>query len=79
MKTAANKNKQKEDNLWKEGSFTETMSSKELEKKMKTFHQKHDEDVNYDCKECGKKISAHQRDWHDNMCENCFDKKYYKP
>jgi len=64
--------------LWEDGSFAETMSHEEMEEKMKTFHKKHDEDMNYDCKKCNKKISAHNKDWHDGMCDDCFNKTYYK-
>ena len=38
---------------------------------------KHDEDVNYNCKRCGKKISLHNKDWHNEMCDDCFDKEVY--
>lgn len=65
------------DEFWAEGSFTETMSKEEMEQKKKTIHMKHDEDMNYNCKACNKKISAHNRDWHDGMCDECFNKKYY--
>src|SRR3989344_3582990 len=51
-----------EDSLWAEGGFIQSMNPNEMEEKMKTFHQKHDEDVNYSCKGCGTKISAHNRD-----------------
>ena len=66
------------DNLWSEGSFAETLSPIEKKEKMKTFHMKHDEDMNYDCKKCNKKISAHNRDWHNHMCDDCFNKEYFK-
>ena len=48
-----------------------------MKKKMKTFHKKHDEDMNHSCKECNKKISAHNKDWHDHMCDDCFNNKYF--
>ncbi len=70
--------KNSEDNLWSEGSFAETLSPMESKGKMKTFHMKHGEDVNYDCKKCNKKISAHNRDWHNCMCDDCFNKEYFK-
>ncbi len=41
-----------------------------------TFHMKHDEDVNYNCKKCNGKISAHNRDWHKGMCDGCFNREY---
>ena len=67
-----------EEKLWDEGAFIETTSHQDIKKKMKTFHMNHDEDVNYNCKKCNKKISAHNRDWHDHMCDECFNKKYFK-
>ena len=39
---------------------------------------KHDEEMNYNCKKCNKKISAHNKDWHDGMCDDCFDKEHYQ-
>lgn len=63
-----------EGSIWDESSFAETMSSEEAEEKMKTFHKKHDEDMNFSCKKCGKKISAHNKDWHGRMCDECFNK-----
>lgn len=67
-----------EDNgLWAEGSFTETMSSYDWEAKMRTFHMKHDEEMNYFCKQCSQVISAHNKDWHNGMCDDCFNKAYY--
>ncbi len=65
------------DDFWAEGDFSETLGSIDMEEKMKTFHKKHDEDVNYDCKKCNKKISAHNRDWHNGMCDDCFNREVY--
>lgn len=65
------------DKLWSKGSFTQSMSKEEMKEKEKTIHKKHDEDMNYNCKECNKKISAHNKDWHDNMCDECFNNKYF--
>ena len=67
----------REDNFWEEGYFAETLSSAGMEEKTRTFHMKHDEEMNYNCKKCNKKISAHNKDWHDGMCDECFDKTYY--
>lgn len=63
-----------EDFEYEEGSFMETMSPEEYQEKIKTFHKKHNEDMNYNCKKCNKKISAHNKDWHARMCDDCFDK-----
>ena len=68
----------KEDNFWEEGYFAETLSSADMKEKTRTFHMKHDEEMNYNCKKCNKKISAHNRDWHAGMCDDCFDNTYYK-
>ena len=65
-----------EESFWSEGSFVESMSSGELQKKMNTFHKKHDEDINFNCKKCNKKISAHNKDWHNGMCDECFNHTY---
>ncbi len=73
-------NKQKSDKdlgFWADGSFIESISSEESEEKMKTFHKGHDEDMNFNCKKCNKKISAHNKDWHDGMCDDCFHKMYF--
>ena len=64
--------------FWTEGSFVQSMSSKDWEKKKRTFHMKHDEEMNYNCKKCNKKISAHNRDWHDGMCDDCFNATYFR-
>lgn len=37
----------------------ETLDPQDIKEKMKTFHKKHNEDMNYNCKKCNKKISAH--------------------
>jgi hypothetical protein len=67
----------KQEKFWSKGSFVQSMSKEEAEEKEKTIHKGHDEDMNYNCKECNKKISAHNKDWHDNMCDDCFDKRYF--
>ena len=63
-----------ENELWEDGFFAETVSPEEAKEREKTIHKKHDEDINYNCKECNQKISAHNRDWHAGMCDGCFDK-----
>jgi len=69
--------KDNEGELWENGEFTETLGPIDIKEKMKTFHKKHDEDMNYKCKKCNKKISSHNKDWHDNMCDDCFNKQYF--
>jgi len=68
--------KKDSEDLWEENTFIEAINPKDMEEKMKTFHKKHDEDMNFNCKECNKTISSHNKDWHDNMCDECFDKNY---
>lgn len=63
--------------LWSEGTFAETVSQEEAKIKDRTIHMKHDEEMNYNCKECDQKISAHNKDWHAGMCDSCFNKKYF--
>ncbi len=58
--------------FWSKGSFIQGLGEKPSEEKMKTFHMKHDEDMFFNCKECQAKISAHNKDWHDELCDNCF-------
>lgn len=63
-----------EDSIWAEGSFIESCSPKDWELKKRTFHMKHNEEMDYNCKQCNTKISAHNKDWHAGMCDKCFDK-----
>ncbi len=68
--------KKDENEFWGEGSFIESISSDEVEKKLKTLHK--ERDLNFNCKKCKKKISSHNKDWHDCMCDDCFNKTYFK-
>jgi hypothetical protein len=63
--------------IWAKGSFMQSISSEEVKKKERTIGMKHDEEMNFICKKCGKKISAHNKDWHDGMCDDCFNKTYF--
>lgn len=65
------------DSLWGKGSFAETISPEDIEEKEKTISKGHNEDMNFNCKKCDEKISAHNKDWHDNMCDGCFNKTYH--
>jgi hypothetical protein len=67
----------KNESIWAKGSFAQSMSKEEIEEKEKTIHMKHDEEMNFNCKKCNKKISAHNKEWHDEMCDDCFDKTYF--
>ena len=62
-----------EESIWSENTFIETLSSSDVDTKMRTFHMKHNEEMNYNCKKCNIKISAHNRDWHNHLCDKCFD------
>ncbi len=64
------------EDFWEEGSFIQSVSSKEVEEKMKTLHGK-DDNKKFKCKKCSKLISAHNKDWHDYMCDECFNKTYF--
>ena len=66
-----------EDDLWSEGSFSQAMGPDDISKKMRTFHMKHDEEMDHNCRSCDEKISAHNNDWHDGMCDTCFNEKYF--
>ena len=66
-----------ENELWEDGAFMETLGSHDIKEKIKTFHKKHDEDMNYNCKKCNNKISAHNKDWHNGMCDECFNKEFH--
>lgn len=70
-------NEDEENELWDEKDFFENIDKKEIKTKMRTFHMKHNEEMNFKCKVCNAKISAHNKDWHNEMCDNCFDKKYF--
>ena len=69
--------KKNQDELWSEEYFAETTSPQDMKQKMRTFHMKHDEEMNFNCKKCNKKISSHNKDWHSEMCDDCFNKKYF--
>ena len=69
--------KNEENDLWEDDYFAETLGPKDIKEKMRTFHMKHYEEMDYNCKKCNKKISAHNKDWHDEMCDDCFNEKYY--
>ena len=68
----------KKGGFWEEGSFIESISPENAEEKMKTFHKSHHEDMNFNCKKCNEKISAHNKDWHDGMCDDCFNKAHFR-
>lgn len=65
------------DNFWDERSFVQSISSEEIEQKKNTINKTHNENMNFNCKKCNKKISVHNKDWHDEMCDDCFNKTYF--
>jgi len=71
------KSQSKEESIWSESSFAQTMSLGEEKAKMRTFRMKHDEEMNFKCSTCKAKISAHNKDWHNGMCDACFNKEYF--
>lgn len=77
MKKETEENLEYEDGFWEKGAFAETMSSWERDAKMRTFHMKHNEEMDYSCKKCKSKMSAHNRDWHAGMCDDCFNNEYF--
>lgn len=76
QKTLDGKNAE-EQNIWSNGFFAETLGSSDMKVKMRTFHMKRDEEMNYNCSKCGAKISAHNKDWHNGMCDACFNKEFF--
>ncbi len=62
--------------IWSDGSFIETLDPSNM-KKMCTFHMKHNEEMKFNCSKCKSKISAHNKDWHNGMCDACFNKEFF--
>ena len=62
--------------IWPNGSFIETLDPNNM-KKMHTFHMKHNEEMEFNCSKCKSKISAHNKDWHNGMCDACFNKEFF--
>ena len=74
QKTLAGEDIEEDNDFWEESSFMESCSPEDWELKKRTFHMKHNEEMNYNCKQCNVKISAHNKDWHAERCDKCFDK-----
>ena len=51
-----------------------TLEKQKIEEEIKRI----DKEMNYNCKKCNKKISSHNKDWHNGMCDDCFDETYSK-
>ena len=66
----------KEDEFWSKGAFIEPVNPNDAAK-MRTFHMKHDEEMEHNCNKCSAKISAHNKDWHNGMCDKCFNDEYF--
>ncbi len=71
------KKRQSGGSIWAEGTFVQTLSPAELKEKMKTIHGDGDKEITAACRRCGKGISAHHRDWHDCLCDACFDREHF--
>jgi len=67
-----------DDSFWQKGMFSQSVSKEAMERKNRTIHMSHDEEMKFNCKTCDAKISAHNNDWHDGMCDMCFDRTYFK-
>jgi len=74
----AEENQKKQfDDLWHPGAYIKEISPTEVEKLKETLDKAHNENMNFNCKKCDKKISAHNKDWHDCMCDKCFNETYF--
>jgi len=65
-----------EPSFWSDGFFAQSVDPNDKDK-MRTFHMKHDEEMNFNCSKCKTKISAHNKDWHNGMCDKCFNKEFF--
>lgn len=63
-----------EPSFWSDSSFSETLGPGDMKQRMRTFSMGHDEEMDYSCSACKKPISAHNHDWHNGMCDECFDR-----
>jgi phosphoribosylformylglycinamidine (FGAM) synthase-like amidotransferase family enzyme len=77
MKESENIDDEGDDGFWSGGSFVQSISKEEMEKKNRTIHMKNNEEMDYACKRCKVKISAHNKDWHGGMCDDCFNKEIF--
>ena len=66
-----------EESIWSDGVYAETISQNDMKIRMRTFDMKHNEEMDFNCSKCKTKISAHNKDWHNGMCDNCFDKEFF--
>lgn len=66
-----------EGDFWAENSFLELMNPQNTKDKMRTFHMKHNEEMDYNCEKCNAKMSAHNKDWHARLCDKCFNKEVF--
>jgi len=65
-----------EPSFWSENTFIQTTGPSDKEK-IRTINMRHDEEMDFQCSSCKAKISAHNRDWHNEMCDNCFNKEFF--
>ena len=66
-----------EPSIWSDGAFAETLGPEDMKAKMRTFHMKHNEEMDFNCSNCKAEISAHNKDWHNGMCDDCFNKEFF--
>ncbi len=76
MKQSIEEYPDNEDEFWEDGGFVKKVNPKDMQTKMRTFSMGHDEEMSFDCKICNVKISAHNNDWHEGLCDKCFDTKF---
>jgi hypothetical protein len=62
--------------LWDDGGFIKKVNPEDMQVKMRTFSMGHDEEMNFECKNCKIKISAHSHDWHESLCDKCFETEF---
>lgn len=74
--TLISKDENSEESIWGEGGYAKKIEPEEMKDKMRTFSMGHDEEINFNCKNCNAKMSAHNKDWHEGLCDICFNEQY---
>jgi Zn finger protein HypA/HybF involved in hydrogenase expression len=54
------------------------VSKEQAERMKETIDELPNAEKLFNCKKCNKKITSHNKDWHDYMCDECFNKTYFK-
>lgn len=68
--------KGKSNALWSDKTFAQAIDAHDIDEKLKTFHEKSDEKP-FVCRKCKVSISGHNKDWHEGMCDDCFNKEFF--